>query len=123
VLAARQALYQRAREANPHRWSGRTRNWAPIGAVALNPERDRVVQGALSQTLLSGSTDGPAFPPRPGGLAATARSEGDGRRAASRSHAQQSEHGEAGEHRTFAAASTVAASPAVGERHRPPRVR
>jgi putative transposase len=120
VLAARHALYRRAREANPRRWSGRTRNWTPISAVTLNPERDSVVQAGLPQTLLSGSTGGPALPSRPGDPAATARSGGDGRRAASRSHAQQSEHGEAGEHRTFAAASTVASSPAVSGRHRPP---
>jgi putative transposase len=118
VLAARHALYQQAREANPRRWSGPTRNWTPIGAVTLNPERDSVV-AAASQPLLSGSTDKPALSSRPGGLAATARSGGDGRRAATRSHPQHSEHGEAGEHRPFAAASTVAASPAVGERHRP----
>jgi putative transposase len=119
ALAARHALYQQAREANPRRWSGPTRNWTPIGAVTLNPERDSVV-AAASQPLLSGSTDDPALSSRPGGLAATARSGGDGRRAATRSHAQRSEHGEAGEHRTFAAASTVAVSPAVGERRRPP---
>jgi transposase InsO family protein len=124
LLAARHALYQQAREANPRRWSGSTRDCTPIGAVTLNPERETVV-AAASQSLLSGSTDDPAFPPRPGpprpgDRAATARSGGDGRRAATRSHAQRSEHGEAGEHRSFAAASTVAASPAVGERHRPP---
>jgi putative transposase len=118
ILAARHALYQQAREANPRRWSGPTRNWTPIGAVTLNPERDSVL-AATTQSLLSGSTDEPALSSRPGDLAAMARSGGDGRRAATRSHAQRSEHGEAGEHRTFAAASTVAASP-VGERHRPP---
>ena len=118
VLAVRHALYQQAREANPRRWSGPTRNWTPIGAVTLNPERDSVVAAAL-QPMLSGSTDGPALSSRPGDPAAAARSGGDGRRAATRSHAQQGEHGEAGEHRTFAAASTVAASSAVG-RHRPP---
>jgi len=118
VLAVRHALYQQAREANPRRWSGPTRNWTPIGAVTLNPEPDSVVAAAL-QPMLSGSTDGPALSSRPGDPAAAARSGGDGRRAATRSHAQQGEHGEAGEHRTFAAASTVAASSAVG-RHRPP---
>jgi putative transposase len=118
VLAARHALYQQAREANPRRWSGPTRNWTPIGAVTLNPERDSVL-AATTQSLLSGSTDEPALSSRPGDLAAMARSGGDGRRAATRSHAQRSEHGEAGEHRTFAAASTVAASPAVSGRHRP----
>ena len=48
------------------------------------------------------------------GRQATARSGGDGRSTATRSHAQRSEHGEDGEHRTFAAASTVAASPVNG---------
>jgi putative transposase len=123
ILAARHALYQQARQANPRRWSGPTRDWTPIGAVTLNPERDSVVAAVSTNAPLSGSTDGPAFPSRPGEPAAAARSGGDERRAATRSHAQRSEHGEAGEHRTFAAESTVAASPAVGERHRPPRVR
>jgi transposase InsO family protein len=44
ILAARHELYTRAREINPARWSGRTRNWSPIGAVTLNPERDSIVQ-------------------------------------------------------------------------------
>ena len=120
LLAARHALYQQARAANPRRWTGRTRNWTPIGAVTFNPERDRIV-AAATQHLLSGSTGEPAFPSRPGGAAATARSGGDGRRAAARSHAQRSEHGEDGEHRPFAAASTVAASHAVGADARQPK--
>jgi hypothetical protein len=128
ILAARHALYQQARERHPRRWSGSTRNWSPIGAVTLNPERDSVA-AAASQTLLSGSTGDPALSSRPGAPTATARSGGDGIGlrsrpiAATRSHAQQSEHGEAGEHRTFTAASTVAASPAVGGRHHPPPIR
>ena len=44
ILAARHELYTRAREINPARWSGRTRDWSPIGAVTLNPERDSIVQ-------------------------------------------------------------------------------
>jgi hypothetical protein len=119
ILHARHALYQQARETHPRRWSGPTRNWTPIGTVTLNPERDSVVAAAL-QPMLSGSTDEPALPSRSGGLAAAARSGGDGRRAATRGHAQRGEHREAAEHRTFTAASTVAASPAVG-RHCPPR--
>jgi hypothetical protein len=39
LLANRHAVYQAAREKHPARWSGRTRNWHPIGAVWLNPER------------------------------------------------------------------------------------
>jgi transposase InsO family protein len=44
ILAARQEVYLQARERNPRRWSGTTRNWTPIGAVTLNPERDSVVK-------------------------------------------------------------------------------
>ena len=44
ILAARHDLYCQARERNPRRWSGATRNWTPIGAVTLNPERDCVVK-------------------------------------------------------------------------------
>lgn len=44
ILAARHALYAAARELNPARWSGNTRNWAPIATVTLNPERDCVVK-------------------------------------------------------------------------------
>jgi putative transposase len=43
ILAARHALYATARERHPARWSRHTRNWSPIGAVTLNPERDSVV--------------------------------------------------------------------------------
>lgn len=41
VLAKRHALYQQARNQHPHRWSGATRNWQPIGAVTLNPDREQ----------------------------------------------------------------------------------
>jgi putative transposase len=44
ILAARHDLYTRAREAHPARWSGKTRNWTPIGAVTLNPERDSIIK-------------------------------------------------------------------------------
>jgi hypothetical protein len=47
ILRRRHALYCQARERNPHRWSGKTRNWMPIGAVTLNPERDAVVNAHL----------------------------------------------------------------------------
>lgn len=43
ILEARHELYVQARARNPARWSRATRNWAPIGAVTLNPERDAVV--------------------------------------------------------------------------------
>jgi len=89
VLAARHAVYQDARQRNPQRWSGSTRNWTPIGVVTLNPERDTVVRAATSQIQLSGSIGEPAFPPRPGSAQATARNAGDGRSGATRSHAQR----------------------------------
>ena len=44
ILAARHVLYLQARERNPARWSGNTRNWVPIGAVTLNPERDSIIK-------------------------------------------------------------------------------
>ena len=102
LLEARHAVYQDARDRNPRRWSRQTRNWTPVAAVTLNPERDGLVETAISQIQLSGSIGTPAFPSRPGNASATARNAGDGRRAATRSHAQGAlahEHGEAGEHR------------------------
>jgi len=47
ILAARHDLYLRAREINPARGSGDTRNWAPIGVVTLNPERDFIIKRHL----------------------------------------------------------------------------
>jgi len=44
ILAARHALYCQARQRNPRRWSRGTRNWTPIGAVTLNPEREAIVK-------------------------------------------------------------------------------
>lgn len=44
VLAHRHALYQEARQRMPGRWSGTTRNWKPVGAVTLNPEREQEQQ-------------------------------------------------------------------------------
>ena len=48
ILATRHALYLRARELNPARWSGNARNWSPIGAVTLNPECDTVIETHLA---------------------------------------------------------------------------
>ncbi|MDH6147989.1 hypothetical protein OKW46_001914 [Paraburkholderia sp. WSM4179] len=48
-------LFVKARACNPARWSCHTRNWTPVGAVTLNPERDPVVEmasiGANKQPL------------------------------------------------------------------------
>src|SRR3954462_3461923 len=120
VLAARHALYQRARQSNPRRWSGPTRNWTPIPLVTLNRERETLVRAAVSQSRLSSSIGRPAFPSRPDAPPAMARNAGDGRRAVTRSHAQSAlarEHGEAGEHRTFSAVSPVAHSAPVRGSH------
>lgn len=38
LLARRHALYTAARTANPERWTGSTRNWAPVGQITLNPQ-------------------------------------------------------------------------------------
>ncbi len=40
ILAARQQVYEAARVKHPERWSGTTRNWAPVTTVRLNPTRD-----------------------------------------------------------------------------------
>lgn len=47
ILAARSEVYARAQQRHPARWSGNTRDWSPIGAVTLNPERDAVVRAEL----------------------------------------------------------------------------
>jgi putative transposase len=46
LLQARAELYEDAKEANPSRWSTRTRNWKLADAVYLNPERPEV-KGAM----------------------------------------------------------------------------
>ena len=46
LLQARHAVYQRARNRTPERWSGATRNWTPIPAVRLNPEHQAARQDA-----------------------------------------------------------------------------
>ena len=48
ILAARHDLYTQARQRNPARWSGNTRDWSYIGVVTLNPERDSVINIAVS---------------------------------------------------------------------------
>lgn len=39
ILADREGVYEQARQRNPSRWSGDTRNWMPPEDVWLNPER------------------------------------------------------------------------------------
>ncbi len=40
VLRQRRAVYEAARERNPERWSGETRNWNPVTEVWLNPPKE-----------------------------------------------------------------------------------
>jgi len=47
ILRAREALYAKAQEANPRRWSGSIRDWTPVAVVTLNPEREAVVTKAV----------------------------------------------------------------------------
>ncbi len=47
ILAARHQLYAQARQRNPARWSGNTRDWSHIGVVTLNPECDSVLNPAV----------------------------------------------------------------------------
>lgn len=41
ILRQRDKVYRAAQGVHPERWSGRTRNWQPAGAVTLNPEREK----------------------------------------------------------------------------------
>ena len=34
-------MYEKAKGLNPHRWSGKTRNWTPITEVLLNPKKHK----------------------------------------------------------------------------------
>lgn len=38
----------RTLQRNPARWSGSTRNWAPVQSVTLNPERDGIADAAAT---------------------------------------------------------------------------
>lgn len=40
ILAARTELYKQKKNEHPQRWSKTERNWQPIGAVDLNPEKE-----------------------------------------------------------------------------------
>jgi transposase InsO family protein len=39
ILAARHGVYTKAKVRTPRRWTRETRNWKPVGAVRLNPEK------------------------------------------------------------------------------------
>jgi putative transposase len=40
LLKQRKAVYETARQQNPERWSGETRNWNPVEEVWLNPPKE-----------------------------------------------------------------------------------
>ena len=40
LLKQRAAVYKAARQRNPERWSGKTRNWNPVKEVWLNPPKE-----------------------------------------------------------------------------------
>ena len=40
LLEQRRAVYESARQKNPQRWSGKTRNWYPVEEVWLNPPKE-----------------------------------------------------------------------------------
>ena len=41
LLKHREAVYEAARQRNPQRWSGKTRNWNPMTEVWLNPPKEK----------------------------------------------------------------------------------
>jgi hypothetical protein len=63
ILQARHDLYQRAQRQTPARWSRQTRDWTPIAAVTLNPERDATIAAAASANPLSCSAEAPLSRP------------------------------------------------------------
>lgn len=48
LLPRRHAVYQAARRRHPNRWTGSTRNSAPIATVVLNPSRKEVAFGSIA---------------------------------------------------------------------------
>jgi len=44
ILIRRKQVYEMAKAQHPERWSGQTRNWEPIAAAYLNPEKYRATK-------------------------------------------------------------------------------
>ena len=53
ILAARHRVYAEAKKRTPRRWTGSTRDWAPIGAVYLNPAKHEVHTDVAARQQLS----------------------------------------------------------------------
>ena len=51
ILAKRKDIYEAAKERNPQRWSGKTRNWDPVGEVWLNPENSDADQAEIREEV------------------------------------------------------------------------
>ena len=49
ILARRTALYEEAKQKNPARWTGKTRNWSRVEEVALNPAHDIAAKDAADE--------------------------------------------------------------------------
>jgi putative transposase len=50
ILVNRKKVYETAKESNPSRWSGNTRNWKPVAEVWLNPPKEvRAEQPLLTE--------------------------------------------------------------------------
>ena len=47
ILIKRKTLYEAAKEANPSRWSGKTRNWDRVNEVWLNPSKETISGGEI----------------------------------------------------------------------------
>jgi len=45
VLKKRNEVYKLAKQKHPERWAGSTRNWEPQKSVALNPMKDKLING------------------------------------------------------------------------------
>lgn len=48
ILAQRKRVYEQARQKNPSRWSGNTRNWEPVAEVTLNPVKKEEIEKAVA---------------------------------------------------------------------------
>jgi len=46
ILKKRNTVYELAKSRTPERWSGKTRDWTPVGDVALNPEKEEIKEAA-----------------------------------------------------------------------------
>jgi len=49
ILAKRNDLYEAAKQRNPQRWSGDTRNWERVWEVWLNPENPENADAETSE--------------------------------------------------------------------------